>query len=60
MLSELFKSLLRRLIDGMMIDIVRVANEKRTRCEEYKAIDITVTSLLVIWHSYLCHQARGS
>jgi hypothetical protein len=33
-----FKSQLQGLINRKMVDIVRVANEKRTRCEEYKAI----------------------
>ena len=40
-----------------MVDIVRVANEKRKRCEEYTETDMTVTSLAV-WHSYLGHHAR--
>jgi hypothetical protein len=39
------------------IDIVRVANEKRMRCKEYKAIDMSVKSLAV-WHSYLGLHAR--
>jgi hypothetical protein len=34
-----------------MVDIVRVANEKRTRCEGY-------TASLAIWHAYLCLHAR--
>jgi hypothetical protein len=40
-----------------MVDIVRVANEERTRCEEYTAIDMTVNSLAV-WHSHLGLHAR--
>ena len=40
-----------------MVDIVRVANEKRKRFEEYTAIDMSVKSLAV-WHSYLGHHAR--
>ena len=40
-----------------MVNIVRVANEKRKRCEEYTEIDMTVHSLAV-WHSYLGHHAR--
>jgi hypothetical protein len=40
-----------------MVDTVRVANEKRKRCEEYTDIDMTVHSLAV-WHSYLGHHAR--
>ena len=40
-----------------MVDIVRVANEKRKRCEEYTEIGMTVHSLAV-WHSYLGHHAR--
>ena len=52
-----FKPLLQGLINGKMVDIVRVANEKRTRCEEYTAIDMSVKSLAV-WHAYLGHHAR--
>ena len=52
-----FKSQLEGLINRKMVDIVRVANEKRTRCEEYTAIDMSVHSLAV-WHSYLGHHAR--
>ena len=52
-----FKSLLQGLINGKMVDIVRVANEKRTRCEEYTAIDMSVKSLAV-WHSSLGNHAR--
>ena len=41
-----------------MVDIVRVANEKRKSCEEeYTETDMTVHSLAV-WHSYLGHHAR--
>jgi hypothetical protein len=47
-----FKSQLEGLINRKMVDIVRVANEKRTRCEEYTVNDMTVKSLAV-WHSYL-------
>ena len=52
-----FKSQLQGLINRKMVDIVRVANEKCTRCEEYMAIDISVKSLAV-WHSYLGNYAR--
>jgi hypothetical protein len=31
--DNFFKSLLQRLIDGKMVDIVRIANENRTCCE---------------------------
>jgi hypothetical protein len=55
--DDFFKSSLQGLINGKMVDIVRVANEKRSRCEEYTAIDMTVNSLAV-WHSYLGHHAR--
>jgi hypothetical protein len=55
--DDFFKSSLQSLINGKMVDIVRVANEERTRCEEYKAIDMTVHSLAV-WHAYLGHHAR--
>jgi hypothetical protein len=53
-----FKSRLESLIIRKMVDIVRVANEKRKSCEEeYTEIDMTVKSLAV-WHSYLGHHAR--
>ena len=52
-----FKSLLQGLINRKMVDIVRVPNKKRTRCEEYKAIDMTVNSLAV-WHSYVGNDTR--
>jgi len=52
-----FKSQLEGLINGKMVDIARVANEKRKRCEEYTAIDMSVHSLAV-WHSYLGLHAR--
>ena len=53
-----FKSRLEGLINRWMVDIVRVANEKRKSCEEeYTETDMTVTSLAV-WHSYLGHHAR--
>jgi hypothetical protein len=53
-----FKSRLEGLINRWMVDIVRVANEKRKSCEEeYTEIDMTVHSLAV-WHSYLGHHAR--
>jgi hypothetical protein len=52
-----FKSQLEGLINRKMVDIVRVANEKRKRCEEYTEIDMTVHSLAV-WHSYLGLHAR--
>jgi hypothetical protein len=55
--NDFFKSQLKGLINRNMVDIVRVANEKRTRCEEYTAIDMSVHSLAV-WHSYLGHHAR--
>jgi hypothetical protein len=55
--DNFFKSLLEGLIKGKMVDIVSVANKKRTRCEEYTANDMTVHSLAV-WHSYLGHHAR--
>ena len=55
--DNFFKSSLQGLINGKMVDIVRVANEKRSRCEEYTAIDMTVNSLAV-WHSYLGLHAR--
>ena len=54
-----FKSQLEGLINGKMVDIVRVANEKRTRCEEYTAIDIAVNSLAA-WHSHLGIMQGGS
>jgi hypothetical protein len=43
--DDFFKSSLQGLINGKMVDIVRVAKEKRSRCEEYTAIDMTVNSL---------------
>ena len=55
--DDFFKSQLQCLIDGKMVDIARVANKKRTRYEEYKAIDMSVKSLAV-WHSYLGLHAR--
>jgi hypothetical protein len=55
--DDFFKSQLQGLINRKMIDIVRVANKKRTRCEEYTAIDMSVHSLAV-WHSYLGLHAR--
>jgi hypothetical protein len=55
--DDFFKSQLEGLINRNMVDIVRVANEKRTRCEEYTAIDMSVHSLAV-WHSYLGLHAR--
>jgi hypothetical protein len=51
-----FKSSLEGLINRWMVDIVRVANEKRCE-EEYTEIDMTVHSL-VVWHSYLGLHAR--
>jgi hypothetical protein len=51
-----FKSRLEGLINRKMVDIVRVANKKRTHCEEYTAIDMTVHSLAV-WHAYLGNHA---
>jgi len=55
--DDFFKSLLQGLINRKMVNIVRAANEKRTRCEEYTAIAMTVNSL-AIWHSYLGNHAR--
>ena len=55
--DDFFKSQLEGLINRNMVDIVRVANEKHTCCEEYTAIDMSVHSLSV-WHSYLGHHAR--
>ena len=55
--DDFLKSLLQRLIDGTMVEIVRVANKKRTRCEEFTAIDMIVNSLAV-WHSHLGLHAR--
>ena len=55
--DDFFKSSLQGLINRNMVDIVRDANEERTRCEEYKAIDMTISSLAV-WHAYLGHHAR--
>ena len=52
-------SQLEGLINKKMVDIVRVANDERTRCEEYTAIDMTVNSLAV-WHSYLGLMQGGS
>jgi hypothetical protein len=53
-----FKSQLEGLINRKMVDIVRVANEKRKSCEEeYTETDMTVHSLAV-WHSYLGLHAR--
>jgi hypothetical protein len=53
-----FKSSLEGLIKRFMVDIVRVANEKRKSCEEeYTETDMTVHSLAV-WHSYLGLHAR--
>ena len=40
-----------------MVDIVRVANEKRKHFEEYTAIDMSGKSLAV-WHAYLGNHAR--
>jgi hypothetical protein len=55
--DDFFKSQLESLIIRKMVDIVRLANEKRTRCEEYTAIDMSVHSLAV-WHSYVGLHAR--
>ena len=55
--DDFFMSQLEGLINRKMVDIVRVANDERTRCEEYTAIDMTVNSLAV-WHSYLGLHAR--
>jgi hypothetical protein len=55
--NDFFKSSLQGLINRKMVDIVHVANEKRTRCEEYTVIDMTVNSLAV-WHLYLGLHAR--
>jgi len=52
-----FKSQLEGLINGKMVDIVRVANEKRKRFEVYTDIDMSVKSLAV-WHAYLGHHTR--
>ena len=52
--DDFFKSSLQGLINRKMVDIVRVANEERTRCGEYKAID----NSLAVWHSHLGHHAR--
>ena len=56
--DDLFMSQLEGRINRKMVDIVRVANEKHTRCEEYKAIDMTVLNSLAVWHSYLGLHAR--
>ncbi len=55
--DDFFMSQLEGLINRKMVDIVRVANDEHTRCEEYTAIDMTVNSLAV-WHSYLGLHAR--